>query len=102
MPTEKIPLTAPPGLPARMVTDYVNRCLSAVPDIRTALDRCDGGNLRVFGHRLRGSGAAYGIPALTEIGSSMEEAASRGDIAELRRQVAALESYLSRLEILPG
>ena len=102
MQAEKIPVQAPPGIPAKMVTEYVNRCLTALPDAKTALDRSDDGHLRVFGHRLRGSGGAYGIPGLTEIGSVIEEAALRGDTDELRRQVTALEAYLYRIEILSG
>jgi len=97
---EKISVQAPRGIPPRMVIEYVNRCLKALPDAQTALDRCDDCYLRVFGHRLKGTGGAYGIPALTQIGSAIEDVARRGDIAELRCQFAALEAYLSRLEIL--
>jgi hypothetical protein len=97
---EKILVPAPPGIPAGLVTNYVNRCLAALPVAVTALNQLDYGHMRVLGHRLRGSGGAYGIPVLTEIGLVMEEAALRGDTAELRGQLAALEAYLRRVEIL--
>ncbi len=99
-PAEKILVQAPRGIPARMVQEYVDRCLRALPGTKTALDQFDYSHMRVFGHRLRGSGGGYGLPVLTEIGSVLEEAALRGDTAELQAQVAALEAYLSRLEIL--
>ena|SRR5579864_2310330 len=100
MQTEKISVRVPKGLPPKLVTDYVNRCHTTLPAVVTALDRSDLGYLRIFGHRLKGTGGAYGIPALTEIGSAIEAAAGRNDTTELRREVAKLEECLSRIEIL--
>ncbi|HYL37126.1 MAG TPA: Hpt domain-containing protein [Bryobacteraceae bacterium] len=100
MQTEKILVQAPRGIPPKMVTDYVKRCLAALPATRAALDRSDYVHMRIFGHRLRGSGGAYGMLALTEIGSAIEKAALEADTTELRLQVAALEACLNRMEIL--
>lgn len=100
MQTDKISIRTPEGIPPRMVTEYVNRCVAGLPLAVEALDRSDHGHLRVFGHRLRGSGGAYGIPALTEIGSAIERAALQHDASELRLQLAALEACLSQIEIL--
>lgn len=102
VPAEKISVVAPPGVPAGMLTNYVQRCLAALPVALTALNQLDYGHMRVLGHRLRGSGGAYGIPGLTGMGLHIEEAALRGDQAELLRQLADLEAYLGRVEILPG
>jgi len=99
--TEKILVQAPEGIPQRMVTEYVNRCLAGLPKAVEALNRSDYGQLRIFGHRLRGSGGAYGIPALTEIGLAMETAASQDDASQLWRQVAALQACLEQIDILP-
>jgi HPt (histidine-containing phosphotransfer) domain-containing protein len=98
--TEKISVRAPEGIPPRMVAEYVNRSLAALPVVMEALDRSDFDHMRIFGHRLRGSGGAYGIPALTVIGSAMEKAALENDPTELRLQVAALEACLNQVEIL--
>ncbi len=85
-----------------MVVAYVQRCIAALPDAEVALDNLDHNYLRVYGHRLKGSGGGYGIPRLTEIGSAIEQAAKRGDTAELQTRLAALEVYLKRIEILAG
>jgi HPt (histidine-containing phosphotransfer) domain-containing protein len=85
-----------------MVTAYVNRYLIALTVAKTALDQSDYGHLRVFGHRLSGTGAAYGIPALSQMGSAIEKAARRDDMTELWLQVDDLEEYLNRLEIFSG
>jgi hypothetical protein len=98
---DTLPVQVRPGLPPEMVSEYVQRCLTAVPAARAALDQHDYGHLRVLGHRLKGSGGGYGIYRLTEIGSAIEAAAVRDDGAELRRQVGVLDEYLHGIEILP-
>lgn len=100
MQTVQTAFHAPEGIPPKMVTDYVARWLVAVPVAAAALDQCEYGQLRVFGHRLKGSGGGYGIPPLTDMGSAIELAAGRRDITELRSQIVALEDYLKRIEIL--
>ena len=99
MQSETIRVQPSKGVPAKLLAEYLNRCLTALPAVKEALDRSDYRNTQVFGHRLRGTGAAYGVPLLTEFGHLIEEASIRGESAEIRRQVAALEAYLSRLEI---
>ena len=97
---ERIPVQGPPGIPASMLRAYVNRCRASLPAAKAALERYDHGHLRVFGHQLKGTGRAYGIPGLTEMGLLIEGAAGRDDGAELRCQLVALEVYLGRLDIL--
>jgi HPt (histidine-containing phosphotransfer) domain-containing protein len=97
---ENISIHAPAGIPASMVLDYVRRCLAALPDAEAALDRADHTYLRSYGHRLKGSGGGYGIPVITQLGALIEDAARSGDTAQVQSQIATLEVYLSRIEIL--
>lgn len=97
---EKIRVQPSKDVPATLLAEYLDRCLTTLPAVKEAMDRSDHGQTQVFGHRLKGTGAAYGVPLLTEIGSRIEGASSRGETEELRRQVAALEAYLSRIEIV--
>ena len=99
---EKIIVKAPPGVPLRMVSEFIDKCRAGLPAVRTAVDESEFEYLRVFGHRLRGTGGAYGFPPLTEIGGSMETAARGQDEGELRHQLAALEAYLCRIEVVAG
>lgn len=86
----------PDGLPPAVVAAYVARCVAALPALKLALERCDYDHMRIFGHRLKGTGAAYGLPMLSKIGSVIEElAAAEEDAGEIRRQVAALEAYIT-------
>ncbi len=101
MPAEKVLVRPPIGLSARMLSEYLDRCLAALLAAKMAADRSDYGGTRVIGHRLKGTGAAYGVAGLTEIGTLIEDASRREDTDEVRRQVAALETYLSRIEVAP-
>lgn len=97
---EKLIVRAPQGLPPRMVADYVDRYRSSLPVLREALDRDDYEQARIFGHRLKGTGGAYGIAELTAIGARIEEAARERNPDQLRCQAAAMELCLERIEVL--
>jgi len=100
MQAEKIFITAPKGVPLSMLVTYLKRCIDTVPALKNALHGSDYEFVRVFGHRLSGTGGAYGIPALTEIGISMERAALQRNADEVWRQIATVEAYLGRIEIV--
>ena len=84
-----------------MLVAYVSRCQASLPEAEAALEIGDHNYLRVYGHRLKGSGGGYGIPWLTQVGLLIEGAARRGDNAELQTRLAALELYLRQIEVLP-
>lgn len=100
MESVKVSLQAPNGIPPRLVADYLKNCSKGLQSLKAAVAQSDYEQTRVLGHRLRGTGGAYGIPTVTQIGSLIEEASLRGDPSELRRQVAELEEYLGRIEII--
>jgi HPt (histidine-containing phosphotransfer) domain-containing protein len=85
-----------------MVSAYVDKCRAALPALKTAVNDSEFEFLRVYGHRLKGSGGAYGFPALTTMGASIEQAANGKNTSELRTQAAALEAYLGRIEVVAG
>lgn len=55
--------------------------------------------LQLIGHNLSGSGGAYGLPGLTDIGRAIEKAASGGDHEGLTRQLMSMAEYLDRVGI---
>jgi HPt (histidine-containing phosphotransfer) domain-containing protein len=100
MSSEKIFVCPPKGVPRTLVSEYLNRCRTNLPALKAALVQCEYEYARVFGHRIRGTGRAYGFPRLTEIGAVMEQAARLQSIGDLQDNVVALEAYLSRVEIV--
>ena len=97
MPRELV--SVPAGLPRQMVLRYLEKCRKDAAEVQSAVLRSDFGHVRIFGHRLRGTGAPYGFPALTEAGSAIESAATAHDSATLERKASELIEYLNRVEL---
>ncbi len=65
---------------------------------RTNSDDLD--TIRVFGHRMKGTGGAYGLDAITEIGNTLEQAAIHQSINEIEELLDSFLNYLDRLEVI--
>jgi HPt (histidine-containing phosphotransfer) domain-containing protein len=89
----------PPGLPHQLVADYVNRCRGVALEMRSAAEQHDFQQLRVLGHRMKGTGCAYGLPRLTTFGASIEQAATSGAAGDIISAVAGLQEFLAHVEV---
>jgi HPt (histidine-containing phosphotransfer) domain-containing protein len=72
-------------------------------DIQSILKALEQGNYetaRILGHSMKGSGAGYGFAPITDIGRSIEQAAQIRNPEEIRKWVAQLLNYISRVEIV--
>ena len=56
--------------------------------------------IRVFGHRMKGIGGAYGLDAITEIGRTLEQAAIYESVSEIEELLDRFLNYLDRLEVI--
>ena len=56
--------------------------------------------IRVFGHRMKGTGGAYGLDAITEIGNTLEQAAIHQSTNEIEELLDSFLTYLARLEVV--
>ena len=68
----------------------------------TILKALDSGDLQTaqrLGHNMKGTGAAYGFPAITDIGAKIEQAAKDGKCDTIRTAAIALADYLQRLKV---
>jgi histidine phosphotransfer protein HptB len=95
----KILIGVPQGVPRELVAEYLERCRNGLPLLDAAVGQDQHEQVRVLGHRMKGTGAPYGFRRLTEIGAGIEQAAKDQNSGALRRYVAELEEYLSRVEI---
>jgi HPt (histidine-containing phosphotransfer) domain-containing protein len=100
MAMERVKVVAPKGIPSGMVVQFIDKCRAGLPALQTALAAAEFEILRVSGHRLKGTGAAYGFPPLTVIGASIEQAARGRDAGELQSRIAELEDYLGSVEVV--
>jgi len=84
---------------AELVPGFLESRRRDVEKIAAALERSDFDNVRVLGHNMKGSGAGYGFSRITEIGASLEQAATRCAPEGIRAGSAALVRYLDGLHV---
>lgn len=68
--------------------------------IQKALEQGDYDTIKVLGHGMKGAGGGYGFDEITNIGSSLEQAAKEKNSEEIRKCVNKLSNYLERVEIV--
>lgn len=95
----KILIGIPQGIPRILVVEYLERCRSGLQVLEAAVCHNQHEQMRILGHRMKGTGAPYGFCRLTEIGGLIEQAATDQNSAALQVYIAELAEYLSRVEI---
>jgi HPt (histidine-containing phosphotransfer) domain-containing protein len=94
----RVPLA--PGLPLELVQEYLTASRTAAAEMAAACAAGDLERARVLGHRLKGTGRAYGFPYLTEAGAGIEQAAKLGALQQAAGLAVALQQYLARVELV--
>ena len=75
---------------------YLRRRCDDVANLGKALAENDFDSIRIAGHNMYGSGAAYGFGQITVIGRCLENAAAEGSVVEIRSLIADLEKFIDR------
>lgn len=68
--------------------------------IQAALKGADYEQISFLGHRLKGSGGAYGIEELSRLGAAIEAAGSAQKLEEASGLVESLAEFLANLEVV--
>lgn len=71
-----------------------------VESLSKALEDRDFEIIQTLGHSMKGSGGGSGFHAISEIGSTLEQAARDQSSGRVRRLVEELTSYLHRVEVV--
>jgi CheY-like chemotaxis protein len=98
--SETIRVVPPEGI-GELIPGYLRNRRADLLSLDAALERNDYGAIQVVGHQMKGSGAGYGFPAISDIGRSLELAAKGQTTEIVRAQISALADYLDRVEIIP-
>jgi len=80
-------------------TSYISRKLQEIPGLLQAAAEADYKRLRHYGHALKGSGGAYGLPQLSIIGAKIETAAISSDLKTAREQILEMETFLRSVRL---
>ncbi|NNF16161.1 MAG: Hpt domain-containing protein [Gammaproteobacteria bacterium] len=82
-----------------LLPNYLKRRSVDVVTINELLQTGDFLELGRLAHNMRGSGGAYGLPKITEIGGQMEAAAKQQDGEKIAELVQTLEHFLSGIRL---
>ncbi len=83
----------------RLMGKYLGHRKDDVDKLRTALAASDFDTIRITGHNLYGSGAAYGLDDISWLGASIERAAESKDVPDTERLIGELELFLRKLNV---
>jgi len=81
-------------LPESLLQQYIANRVKDYELICELLDKEDLESCAALGHRLKGSGPAYGFQQLGDIGIAMQAAARDRNLEELKQQVQLLAQWL--------
>ena len=84
----------------RLIGKYLQKRKDDIDKLTRALSRSDFETIRITGHNLYGSGAAYGLDDISWIGASIEKAADAENVADIEQSIGELEAFLQRLKVL--
>jgi HPt (histidine-containing phosphotransfer) domain-containing protein len=88
-------MNIPPDL-ADLAEEYLNNRREDAAALREAVRTGDFVGARRCGHNMKGSGAGYGFPRVTELGARIERAAEAGDAAAIEHWADVLAEYAER------
>jgi len=83
----------------RLVGKYLENRKDDIEKLKRAVKKSDLETVRITGHNLYGSGAAYGLDEVSWIGASLESAAEAADIPRIERLIGELTEFLARLGV---
>lgn len=78
---------------------YLERRQQDLLTLDRALDEAEFETLRLAGHNLSGSGAAYGLDEVSRLGRRIEKAAGRRDANEIRRHLDELADFVHTVKL---
>ena len=82
-----------------VIPRYLENRREDLATLRQALAGSDYDSVRKLGHQMRGTGAGYGLAAISEIGGALEDAAVAGDVARMKDQIEELARFLSTVAV---
>jgi signal transduction histidine kinase/CheY-like chemotaxis protein/HPt (histidine-containing phosphotransfer) domain-containing protein len=82
-----------------VVPGYLEKRRADVGVYRQALDARDFDAIKKLAHKMKGTGAGYGFPRLTELGAELERAAMRSDAGVIRENLEEFASYVEKVEL---
>ena len=71
-----------------------------IVNILDSLDRNDYENIKIMGHKWKGTGAGYGFQAISDIGIDLEKAAKEESGESIHKLMEKLSDYLKHVKVV--
>jgi len=84
----------------KLMVQYLSRRHSDIDILRSSLAAGDFEHIRNKGHNMYGSGSAYGLDRVSELGEALERAADDKESARVRRLIDMLEAFICNVLIV--
>jgi CheY-like chemotaxis protein len=78
----------------RAISNFINTAAAALDELRTAVEACDAGQLRMASHKLRGSALNLGADAVGQMCLELEQLGEAGDTTTAHPRLTSLQSAL--------
>ena len=83
----------------RLISQYLKRRQADLKLLRTALADGNYEHIRIAGHNMSGSGGAYGLEKVSDLGAALEEAAAAADDKRIDDLIDQLDGFLSTVRL---
>jgi HPt (histidine-containing phosphotransfer) domain-containing protein len=83
----------------RLVGKYLENRNEDIARLTNALGSADFETIRITGHNLFGSGAAYGFDDISTMGAGIESAATERDVPQIERLIGDLRELLAKITV---
>ena len=87
---------------APIMPRYIEIRRQELGELQDALAKSDAETVRLLGHRLKGTGAAYGFPDLTRMVAAIETAGKENDLTAAARLAGELAAFLYGVQVVYG
>ncbi len=84
----------------KILPNFLAKRREDIKSMPAVLEQGDYETIRIFGHRMKGTGGSFGLDAITDIGKSLEQAAKNQDSEGIRKLLGRFSTYLERVEIV--
>ncbi len=84
----------------KIVPDFLAKRRQDVKSMVEVLEQGDYEAIRIFGHRMKGTGGAFGLDEISHIGKSLEQAAKQEQGEEIKELLVRFSDYLERVEVV--
>ncbi|MBI3592277.1 MAG: Hpt domain-containing protein [Nitrospirae bacterium] len=83
-----------------LIPGFLQNRREDIKSILTALEVGDYQTIRILGHSMKGTGGGYGFDAISQIGYSIEKAATDRNAGEIKKLISTLSSYIESVEVI--